>query len=67
MFDLGAFAPTSMERRFEMSVIGNAGLPAGMAGIHQAKKAGCCLDIEGLWLGDKFLRRADSSHELESS
>jgi len=32
-----------------------------MAGIRQAKKAGYALNMEGFWLGDKFLIRADTN------
>jgi len=41
-----------------MSVIGNARLPAGMAGILQVKKDGYPLDMEGFGPCDKFLIRA---------
>ena len=41
-----------MGRKIQMAVVGNARLPAGMAGIFQAKKAGYPLDMEGFWPDD---------------
>jgi hypothetical protein len=47
--------------RFQMSGVGDAWLPAGMPGILQVGKYCYLLVMEGFWLSDKFLIRADSA------
>jgi hypothetical protein len=50
--------------RFQMPVIGERQLPAGMAGIFQAEKAGYPLNMKVFWPSDKFRIRADITSAL---
>ena len=54
------------ERRFQLAGIGNAGLPAVMAGIFAAQKSRYTLIMEGFWLGDKFRVRAETNHSART-
>ncbi|MBU4232709.1 MAG: hypothetical protein KKF43_09285 [Proteobacteria bacterium] len=65
-FDIIIWHPHLWGGRFQMAVIGERQVTGGNGRIIQAKRAGYALNMEGFWLGDKFLIRAGSESAIDS-